>query len=139
MDIIRKSFIEVVQGSISQTPKDSILPLKKGYLTKISLLEKQGTAREVFLLFDKAFLRIFCIQLLDDNNPNTETLEDIAKEIANLVVGHAKVIGANENRQRFDISVPTYVGYKLLKDYDSGLHFKLKNGHCGIYMKSAKQ
>ena len=90
MDIIRKSFIEVVQGSISQTPKDSILPLKKGYLTKISLLEKQGTAREVFLLFDKAFLRIFCIQLLDDNNPNTETLEDIAKEIANLVVGMQK-------------------------------------------------
>lgn len=137
MDIIHQSFVEVVQESISQSPKDSILPLKKGYLTKISMLENGKVSKDVFLLFDKAFLRIFCAQLIDELNPSKDALEDMAKELANLVVGHAKVIAAKKQK-KFNISVPTYVGYKLLKDYDSGLHFKLKRGHCGIYMRSVK-
>ncbi|HIV49155.1 chemotaxis protein CheX [uncultured Helicobacter sp.] len=132
-DIIHQSFLEVVQESINKLPKDSILPIKKGYLTKISMLKGDVIDKDVFLLFDKAFLKIVAKALLEDTNPDKATLEDMAKELANLIVGHAKVIA--KGNKSFNISVPSYLGYKLIKDYDSGLHFKLGRGHCGIYVR----
>lgn len=136
MDIIRQSFIEVLQESINKLPKDSILPIKKGYLTKISMLKGTEIDKDVFLLFDKAFLKIIAKSMLQEDDPDKATLEDMAKELANLVVGHAKVLAKGD--KGFNISVPSYVGYKLLKDYDSGLHFKLGKGHCGIYVRKAQ-
>lgn len=136
MDIIRQSFIEVLQESINKLPKDSILPIKKGYLTKISMLKGTEIDKDVFLLFDKAFLKIIVKSMLQEDDPDKATLEDMAKELANLVVGHAKVLAKGD--KGFNISVPSYVGYKLLKDYDSGLHFKLGKGHCGIYVRKAQ-
>ncbi|MCI6312981.1 MAG: chemotaxis protein CheX [Helicobacter sp.] len=134
MDVIRQSFIEVVQQSINKLPKDSLLPIKKGYLTKISMLKGSTPDKDVFLLFDKAFLKIVAKAMLQDNDPNKETLEDMAKELANLIVGHAKMLA--KGNASFSISVPSYLGHKLIKDYDSGLHFKLGRGHCGIYVRN---
>ena len=135
MDVIHQSFIEVVQQSINKLPKDSLLPIKKGYLTKISMLKGSTPDKDVFLLFDKAFLTIITKALLEEENPDKATLEDMAKELANLIVGHAKVLAKGD--RSFNISVPSYLGYKLIKDYDSGLHFKLGRGHCGIYIRKA--
>ena len=133
--VIHQSFIEVLQESINKTPKDSILPIKKGYLTKISMLKNGAVDKDVFLLFDKAFLKIVAKAMLEEDNPDKATLEDMAKELANLIVGHAKVLAKGD--KGFNISVPSYLGYKLIKDYDSGLHFKLGRGHCGIYVRNA--
>lgn len=134
-EIIAQSFLEVLQESINKTPKDSILPIKKGYLAKISMLKGNVADKEVFLLFDKAFLTIITKALLEEESPDKATLEDMAKELANLIVGHAKVLAKGD--RSFNISVPSYLGYKLIKDYDSGLHFKLGRGHCGIYIRKA--
>ena len=134
-EIIAQSFLEVLQESINKTPKDSILPIKKGYLAKISMLKGNVADKEVFLLFDKAFLTIITKALLEEESPDKATLDDMAKELANLIVGHAKVLAKGD--RSFNISVPSYLGYKLIKDYDSGLHFKLGRGHCGIYIRKA--
>lgn len=131
MEIIHNSFFDVVQNSINKTPSDSIMPLKRGYLSKISML---GTHNDVFLVFNKAFLRIFCASFLGDDNPDEQTLEDMAKELANLVVGRAKVM-TQELGKKFNISTPDYLGHRLLKNYDHGLHFRLGAGRCSIYMR----
>ncbi|TLD97506.1 chemotaxis protein CheX [Helicobacter jaachi] len=134
MDIIHSSFFDIVQNSISKTPHDSIMPLKKGYLSKISML---GTHNDVFLLFNKAFLRIFCADFLGDKNPSEQSLEDMARELANLVVGRAKVM-TQELGKNFNISTPEYLGYRLIKNYDHGLHFRLSRGRCSIYMRRVR-
>lgn len=131
MDIIHNSFFDVVQKSISKTPHDSIMPLKRGYLSRISMV---GTRNDVFLLFNKAFLRIFCVEFLGEENPSEQALEDMAKELANLVVGRAKVM-TQELGKHFNISTPEYLGHRLIKNYDHGLHFRLKQGRCSIYMR----
>ena len=43
--------------------------------------------------------------LLCEETPDEQTLKDLSCEIANLVVGSAKVIAANANRH-FDITTP---------------------------------
>lgn len=131
MDIIHQSFFEVVQQSISKTPKDSIMPLKRGYLSQISMI---GTHNDVFLIFNKAFLYRFCLEFLGEDNPDENALEDMAKELANLIVGHAKVITQAKGRS-FNISTPHYLGHRLIKNYDHGLHFRLGSGRCSIYMR----
>ncbi|RDU60118.1 chemotaxis protein CheX [Helicobacter marmotae] len=131
MDIIHNSFFDVVKNSINEIPSDSIMPLKRGYLSKISMI---GTHNDVFLCFNKAFLRIFCLEFLDDSNPSEQALEDMARELANLVVGRAKVM-TEELGKKFNISTPEYLGHRLIKNYDHGLHFRLKSGRCSIYMR----
>lgn len=133
MEIIRKSFFDVVQGSINKTPHESIMPLKRGYLSKITML---GTHNDVYLLFNKAFLRLMCEHFLGDLEPSEESLEDMARELANLTIGHAKV-KAQEEGGNFNISTPTYLGHCTIKDYDEGLHFRLSRGRCSIYMRRA--
>lgn len=131
MDIIHRSFFDIVQNSINKTPHDSIMPLKKGYLSRISMI---GTHNDVYLLFDKAFLRIFCVEFLGEENPDEQALEDMAKELANLTVGRAKVM-TQELGKSFNISTPDFLGHRLIKNYDHGLHFRLDNGRCSIYMR----
>ena len=121
MDTIHRSFFDVIQKSINKTPTDSIMPLKKGYLSRISMI---GTHNDVFLLFDKVFLRIFCREFLGDHNPSEQALEDMAKELANLTVGRAKVM-AQDFGKSFDISTPEFLGHRLIKNHDHGLHFRL--------------
>ncbi len=131
MDIIHRSFFDIVQKSINKIPTDSIMPLKKGYLSRISMI---GTRNDVFLLFDKVFLRIFCEEFLGEHNPDEQALEDMAKELANLTVGRAKVM-AQELGKSFNISTTEFLGHRLIKNHDHGLHFRLDNGHCSIYMR----
>lgn len=131
MEIIRQSFIDIVQGSISQAPRESLLPLKRGYVSKITML---GAHNNVYLLFNKGFLRLFCARFLNDMNPSEESLEDMARELANLTIGRAKVL-AQEHRAHFNISTPAYLGRRVIGDYDKGLHFCLEKGRCSIYMR----
>ena len=137
--LIRQSFIEVVKNSIAKEPQDSILPLKKGYLTRIDTLDSESKTMQdvVFLLFDKPFLRIVWEEVLGDDDPDDQALEDMAKELTNLIVGHAKVLAQEAGEKAFNISLPEYLGIKLIKNYNKGLHFKLGQGHCGIYIRNS--
>ncbi len=133
MEIIRESFFEVIKDSIGISPEESIIPLKRGYLSSIEMI---GRNMEVFLVFNKSFLEIMCEHFLADENPSDETLEDMARELANLTVGHAIVI-AQKQHKTFNISTPEFLGIHVINDYDHGVHFRLKSkGHCSIFMRN---
>lgn len=131
MEVIRNSFFDVIRDTINEVPKESIIPLKRGYLSKIGML---GTHNEVYLLFNKAFLELMSEKFLNERYPSEQALQDMAKELANLTVGRAKV-RTQELGKQFDITTPEYLGHKLVKNYDHGLHFRLYNGRCSIYMR----
>ncbi|MBR2495557.1 chemotaxis protein CheX [Helicobacter sp.] len=135
MEVIKESFFEVIKGSISVRPEESIIPLKKGYLTSIEMI---GRETNVLLVFNKPFLKTMCFNFLGDKNPSNDALEDMARELANLTVGHAKVI-AQERKINFNISTPEFLGVRVIKDYDQGAHFRLKgSGHCSIFLRSSR-
>lgn len=135
MEIIKESFFEVIKNSIGVEPEESIIPLKKGYMTSIEMI---GTGKNVLLVFNKPFLKIMCLNFLSESAPTPEALEDMARELANLTVGHAKVI-AQRRDTNFNISTPSFLGVHNVTDYDQGIHFRLKGtGHCSIFLR-AKQ
>ncbi|OBV30039.1 chemotaxis protein CheX [Helicobacter sp. CLO-3] len=133
MEIIKESFFEVIKKSIGVEPEESIIPLKRGYLASIEMV---GSGVEVFLVFNKPFLKIMCHHFLGDDDPTPESLEDMAREVANLTVGHAKVI-AQEHNKSFNISTPEFLGIRTISNYNHGIHFRLSGvGHCSIFMRN---
>lgn len=135
MEVIKESFVEVIKDSISVEVEESIIPLKKGYLTSIEMI---GRDTNVLLVFNKPFLKTMCLHFLDDSTPSDDALEDMARELANLTVGHAKVIAQKRNTS-FNISTPEFLGIRVIKNYDQGIHFRLQGlGHCSIFLRSNK-
>lgn len=135
METIRESFAEVVANSIGINPEESIMPLKDGYLATINMLE---TPHQVLLMFNEEFLRVMCREFLGEDNPSSGDLVDMAKELANLTVGHAKVLAQKKN-ENFKISTPKFLGVTSIENYNHGLHFRLEDGRCSIFMRKATE
>ena len=133
MEIVRESFFEVIKKSIGVEPEESIIPLKRGYLVSIEMI---GANKEVFLVFNKPFLRTMCHYFLSEDDPDNASLEDMARELANLTVGHAKVL-AQRSAKNFNISTPDFLGIRVITNYDQGMHFRLeRKGHCSIFVRN---
>lgn len=135
MAIIRQSFIEVITDSIGITPRQSIMPLKFGYMVNIEML---GTGYLVLLVFDEIFLRVMSEEFLCEDNPSQSDLIDMAKELGNLTVGHAKVLAQEHKRESFKISTPNFLGVGELENHNHGLHFRLKDGHCSLFIRKVR-
>lgn len=142
--LLQKSFTEVIAKSINKVPvicKECYkCEVKNGFCANINMIFKDVDVN-VSLVFNKYFLEIMCRDFLFDDNPNVDTLIDMAKEMSNLTVGHAKVIGRQENIH-FNISTPSYDNFcdNVAKsnaesiNKRAGLYFKLlDNGFCNIF------
>lgn len=84
-----------------------------------------------YLLFKKHTLNEFSKALLFEDNLNEDDLDDLVKEVANMIIGSAKVILETKNKEiNYGISTPDFLGHvpnhKLLKLEDF-LLYKVKN------------
>lgn len=84
-----------------------------------------------YLLFQKHTLNEFSKALLFEDSLNEDELDDLVKEVANMIIGSAKVILETANIQNsYNISTPDFLGhipnYKLLK-LEEFLLYKVKN------------
>ncbi|MWV61857.1 chemotaxis protein CheX [Helicobacter saguini] len=130
--MVKKSFIEIVQGSINQTPKDSEHHIKRGYTTQIDITFNNEKTIKFLFVFNKEFLKIMCVEFLFENKPSLGSMIDMSKELANLTIGHAKVLAQEENIH-FKISTPYFSNLKKCKNYN--LSFILSSsGYCNIAM-----
>ncbi len=60
----------------------------------------------VYIASDKKFLQTVTTIFLEEENSDKETLQDMLLELANLVVGSAKVIAQNSDVTNFNIKTP---------------------------------
>ncbi|GHV04406.1 hypothetical protein AGMMS50229_05730 [Campylobacterota bacterium] len=88
----------------------------------------------------KPSLKKMALTFLNDPEADNETLSDLIKEIANIIVGRTKVIAA-EKGLGFDISTPSFVGVAkpIPSDSDFQLHFKFGSDIWTIAVKKAAQ
>ena len=63
---------------------------------------------EFFIYIDKKTLTKMAYMFLLEKNPSDEILKDLIQEIANIIIGKAKVL-ASEKNLNFDISTPKFV------------------------------
>ena len=103
---------------------------KNFYAASISLYE-DDIETQWYLLFKKNTLNVFSKALLFEDNLNEDDLDDLIKEVANMIIGSAKVILENKNSiSTYKISTPDFLGHVpkvgLLK-LEEFLLYKIKN------------
>lgn len=103
---------------------------KNFYGAAISICEND-TEIQWYLLFKKNTLNEFSKALLFEDNLNEDDLDDLVKEVANMIVGSAKVILEDQNSDiTYKISTPDFLGHvprvELLK-LEEFLLYKIKN------------
>ncbi|MCE3037891.1 chemotaxis protein CheX [Helicobacter anatolicus] len=132
MELFKTSLTEVLEKTAGIVPKVSQQALMQGYVSGIKLLETQ---EEVCIVANTDFLKFLSEKMIFEENPSAEVLEDLIKEFANLVVGHAKMI-AEERGQNFHISTPYYYGVCMIQDYVKAMHFNIDDEkYCSIFLK----
>jgi chemotaxis protein CheY-P-specific phosphatase CheC len=121
-----KNYIESIESKISECKANP----KKGYVAKISINGDENM--DIFVVVPEKKLDYIAELWFGDSDDYDK--EDLTKEIANQIVGNAKII-ASKKGINFDISTPEYLGeYKNIK-YDNILKYKFKNRCFYILMK----
>jgi len=123
-----KSYLESIEVEFN---KCKVLP-KYGLVSKISI--KGDKNFDVFVIIPEIKLNYIANLWFGDSDDYDK--EDLSKEIANLIVGNAKVI-AQKKGVDFEISTPLFLGEYKKIDYDDILKFKFKN-ECFFVMFKEK-
>lgn len=94
---------------------------KKGFVAKISI--NGDLNYDIFVVLPESKLKYIANLWFGDDNFD---VDDLTKEISNLIVGNAKVVASNKGIS-FDISTPEFLGEYNNIDYDDILKYKFKN------------
>lgn len=121
------NFIESIEGQVGGCKKNP----DKGFVSKIEISGDENY--EIFIVIPKRKLDYVSEYLFGDKNYD---VADLTNEIANMIVGNAKVIAA-EKGMNFDISTPQFIGEFEKMKYDDILKFKYK-GVCFYILFKAK-
>lgn len=83
----------------------------KLYGAAIALYENSSES-QWYLLFKKETLSDFSKALLFDDGLNEDDLDDLVKEVANMIIGSAKVLLEQSNKEAtYKLGVPDFLGH----------------------------
>ncbi len=109
-------------------------PTRSGYRAEIPFsCDKEGH-RVATLWLQKPTLKKVSALLLFENDPDEETLEDLASELANFIVGHAKML-ASDRSIPCTIATPEFAGIGPLQSGCETLLFKTENRCIALQIK----
>ncbi len=112
-----KNYIESIEAKVSECKSNP----KKGYVAKIST--NGDLNYDIFVVLPENKLKYISNLWFGDGDFDAD---DLTKEIANLIVGNAKVV-AEKKGIKFDISTPEFLGEYENIEYDDILKYKFKN------------
>lgn len=128
MDVIIESFVDTIQTTTGVVPVQTSSGITHGYCSKISTGEAN-----FFFYTDLEFLHFLSNAILFESNPQKEDLYDLCNELANLVIGKAKVLYSQKNIQT-TLSTPSFLGeMSSVPAHLEGIHFAIERGKCSIY------
>ncbi|MCH5323300.1 MAG: hypothetical protein J1E31_06995 [Helicobacter sp.] len=133
--IIHKAFIQAIQDTLGEAPKQCGSQIYEGYLSSIDLVLENGQKEVVLFVSSKSFLNTLAENLLGEVNPDDLTLKDLSQELANLTIGLSKVLAIHEGLS-FNIGTPKVYGFgKIKEDKTTGLNFQLGQGNCSVFVE----
>jgi len=123
-NIIKKAVYNFIE-SISAEAKECNEKPKEGFVGKITI--KGDENYDIYIVLPHEKLSYIADFYFGEEEYDAE---DLTKEIANQIVGNAKIIASEENVS-FDIGVPEYLGeYKGGIDYDEMMAFEFNSDKC---------
>ncbi len=97
----------------------------KMYTAKIDLIHGQTTP--LYFYIHEPFLKKTALALLGDDTLDKESIEDLSKEIANLIAGSAKILAAESEAEAFDIGIPSFEGQNKPQNSGTQRAFYINN------------
>jgi len=117
ISIIIEAAENFLQNQIAlKTSKTDALTKLRTVIASIDVKMDNGDIKTVYLGFNEALIKeIVSVYLMEDNADET-TMRDMALESANMIVGSAKVLAENEEKEHFMITTPEFVA---IKDFET--------------------
>lgn len=133
-DILKSSIEEVFQQHLGiKLSSCRSFPKQSGYTAKIDFQsgKKRATAT---VWVQKHTLKKVSEVLLFEENPDEETLKDLTSELANFIVGYAKMAASDCNME-FKIGTPRYAGVVPLQKGLPTFLYKIGNRCIAMQIK----
>jgi hypothetical protein len=113
-----KNYLESLEADFDECENKNI----NGYVSKIEIVGDKKA--DVYVVVPRKKLEYISEYWFGDQNFDAE---DLTNEIVNLIVGNAKLVG-NEKNKNFNISTSQFLGENDKNiDFDDVLAFKYKN------------
>ena len=134
IDLFRTSIEEVFSQNFGlETKPCETFPKKEGYTASIPFSD--GTTDfEAEVWIDEPALKEMANILLFEENPDPETLEDLTSEVANFIVGHAKMVASDRNLP-YRMETPVFTGRRSLEKRGETLLYSVDDRCIAIQLK----
>ena len=134
IDLFRSSVVEVFSQNFGIEPQPcESHPVEKGYIAQIPFTD--GTDEFIAQLWiEKPTLKELAGILLFDENPDEETLKDLTAELANFIVGHAKM-AASDRDLPYQMQTPTFLGVEPLHRSGRTLLYRVNDRCLALQLK----
>jgi CheY-specific phosphatase CheX len=115
-----KNFMDSIEAKAEEVKESP----KEGYVSKIEIRGDENY--DIYIVVPHEKLTYISNYYFGINDYDAE---DLTKEIANQMIGNAKII-ALKKKINFDISVPEFLGEYNNLEYDDILSFKFNGNKC---------
>ncbi|WP_456382607.1 hypothetical protein [Hydrogenimonas sp.] len=138
LELFRRSIEDIFTQNfgISTESCETARPEEKGLTARIPF--KEGN-RNFFasLWVEKPVLERVANILLFDEKPDRETLEDLTAELANFLVGHAKMI-ASDRKLSCEIGTPEFTGENTFSFEPGTLLYRVEDHHIALHIREKR-
>lgn len=119
ISIIVEAAENFLQNQIAlKTDKTDALTKLRTVIASIGVKMDNGDLKTVYLGFNEALIKeIVSVYLMEDDADET-AMRDMALESANMIVGSAKVLAENAEKEHFMITTPEFVAIEDFKTCD---------------------
>lgn len=123
------------QIRLEHTINDSVSQ-KRTVIAYIDIETQDVKHYRVYIAADLSFMQRVAMLFLEEEESDEETLIDMALELTNLIVGSAKVLAADENKNPYTIKTPYFekTGY-IDFAYDEAKTIIVENDEITIAIK----
>ncbi|MFT5661066.1 MAG: hypothetical protein ACI9TV_001712 [Sulfurimonas sp.] len=108
-------------------------------IASIDIETASGEKHRVYIASDSKFMQRVSNLFLEEDDSDEETLIDMTLEIANLIVGSAKVIAEEENSNTYIIGTPSFKKFDSFDfEYDQVKTIKIEDDILIVAIKKLR-
>ncbi len=112
------------------------IPEVRTLIAYIDITDQNGALYRVYVACDETLMRIIAFLFLGEEESDEVTLRDVALEVANMVIGSAKVISEERGTNPFSIGTPHFVAHERFDlAYDALAALRIKTESMLIALK----
>lgn len=112
------------------------LTQKRTFIAYIDIQTQENKTYRAYIASEQGFMQRVSMIFLQEEESDEETLIDMTLETANLIVGSAKVIAQDSNKDSYTIGTPKFEKFDFFDfEYDEAKTFKVENDKISIAIK----